>query len=171
MGLDATVVFPVVDLKLRNPRGDRVVLRARARRGTLEVWVEADGPSRPRVTVTSEIVERISYPRTVERDPHLPADQVHMRAYGIPGYWVDRTRIVLREEGTRMDRRTDEYPPIPEVLVASPSLDMRRLDLREAEDAPEGRISPVTIRDEPGALKPALVQLRPTTRVVVDNAS
>jgi hypothetical protein len=171
MGLDATIVFPVVDLKLRNPRLDRIVLRANAARGTLHVWVEADGPSRPRVTVTSEIAERIPYARTIEHDPRVPENEVHARVYGIPGYRVDRTRSVTAEDGTRVDRRTDEYPPISEVLVASPFFDVRRLDVREAEETPEGRISPATIRDEASAQRPAPVQLRPTTRVVLDNAS
>ncbi len=172
MGLDAMVVFPFVDLKLRNPGADRVVLRARAARGTLDVWVEGDGgPARPRVSVTSEIVQRIPYPRTILRDPRVPEDEVHARAYGIPGYRVVRAREVARADGTHRDRRTDAYPPTPEILVANPSFDLGRLDLREAEDTPEGYVAPPLFRDEVGAQRPAVVQLRPMTRIVLDNAS
>jgi hypothetical protein len=163
MGLDATVVFPTVDLKLRNPRADRVVLRARAERGTLTAWAVADGPSRPHVTLTSEIVERIPYPRALERDASMPDDEVHVRAYGIPGYRTLRTRDIAWEERTRRDVRTDVYPPIPDVLVANLSV-VARLELDG------GRVTSATLKDEAGVRKPALVQLRPTTRIVLDNA-
>jgi hypothetical protein len=170
VGLDATVAFSVVDLKLRNARTDRVVLRAHAARGTLNVWVEADGSSRPHVSVTSEIALRIPYPREILREASVPEDEVRVRSYGIPGYRVVRTRDVDGEDHARRDRRTDVYAPVSEVLVTSPSFDMRRLDLLEPEDTPEGRVSPALFRDEEGAQKPALVQLRPTTLVVLDNA-
>jgi vancomycin resistance protein YoaR len=171
MGLDATVAFPTIDLKLRNPRADRVVLRARASRGTLDVWLDADGLARPHVSIISEIVERIPFIRTVERARGVPADEIHLRTYGIPGYRVERTRDVSEGEVTHRDLRTDIYPPTPEVLVVSPTFDEARLDLREAEDTPEGHISPAVFRDEEGTHRPALVQLRPTTRVVIDNTT
>jgi vancomycin resistance protein YoaR len=169
MGLDATVAFPGIDLELRNPRADRVTLRARATHGRLDVWLEADGTSRPRVSLTSEIIERTPCGRTIEHDPHMPESEVHVRAHGIPGYRVLRVREIAGEERIRRDERTDIYPPTPEQLVVSPSFDLGRLDLYDAEDTPEGRLTPAIFRDEPGVQQPALVQLRPTTRIVLDN--
>jgi vancomycin resistance protein YoaR len=170
MGLDATVVYPNVDLKVRNPRVDRFVLRAKAERGTLEVWVEAEGASRPHVTLTSEIVERSPFERSVERDPEVPDGEVHVRAHGIPGYRVLRTREIVTEDGTRLDRRMDHYLPTALVLAVCPSFDLARIDVRDVEERPTGPLRPPVFRDDRGAHVPALVQLRPSDRVVLDNA-
>ncbi len=169
MGLDATVVYPEVDLRLANPRSSRVVLRAHAERGTLRVSVVADAPPRPRVTITSEVVYRAGFPRSVLVDGRVPEGEVHVRAHGIPGYTVVRAREVSTDGVTTRDERTDVYPPTAEVIVVAPTFDVTRLDQREAEDTPDGVIAPAVWKDEPGVAVPALVQMRPSTRVVVDN--
>ena len=169
MGLDATVVYGAVDLKVRNPRADRVVIRTHADRGTLTVWLVADGPSRPRVSLTSEIVERLPCGRTVEREAFVPEGEVHVRQHGIPGYRVLRTREVTTEQGTRRDVRTDSYPCVVEALVVNPSFDEARLALHGPEDTPEGRVQPGIFRDEPDAVRPLPVQLHPADRVQLGN--
>ena len=161
MGLDATVVFSKVDLKLKNPRADRVVVHARATRGTLDVWLDADGP-RPAVTLTSEIVERVPFERTTEPlatgDRPLAPDTLRVKAFGIPGFKVQRTRVVRAADGTeRRDVRVDEYPPTPEVLVVPASFD--------DDDALP------TKRDDTGVVAPTPLQLRPSTRVVLENTA
>jgi hypothetical protein len=160
MGLDATVVFPKVDLKLKNPRADKVTVHARALRGTLDVWLDAEGP-KPAVTLTSEIVERLPFERTTERlakgAPPLPPDTVRVKAFGIPGFKVQRTRVVHAHDGTeRRDVRIDEYPPTTEVLVVPPTFE-------DGADLPPKR-------DDTGVVPPTALQLRPSTRVVLDNA-
>lgn len=179
MGLDATVAMgpgsATIDLKIKNPTPDPVAIRARASRGALEVWVDTAGASRPDVSVTSEIVERTSFPRVVERDKRAKDDVVRVKALGIPGFRIKRTREIRAADGAvRRDVRIDLYPPTPEIVQVAPSFDESRIKLRsggssdEPADAPSE--APLVVIDS-GVARPALVQLRPSTLVVLDNAA
>jgi vancomycin resistance protein YoaR len=149
MGLDATVAFGSIDLKVKNPTESAVVIRARAAEGSIEVAIEGGGP-KPEVTLTSEIVERLPFARTVERDPKFADDKAHLTAFGIPGYRIRRLRTVRVGEIEKRDARIDVYPPTPEVL--------------HARD-----VSATEIVVEPSAVRPLLVQLRPSTLVTLKN--
>ncbi len=167
MGLDATVAMgpgsPAIDLKLKSSSVDPVVIRARAARGTLDVWIDTAGTQRPDVSVTSEIVERTAFLRVVERDKRATDDLVRVKSFGIPGFRIKRTREIRFADGTlKHDVRVDVYPPISEIVQVAASFDESRLE------APLPASALVAL---PGATRPALVQLRPSTRVVLDNAA
>ena len=166
MGLDATVAMgaasPAIDLKLKNPTADAVAIHARASRGALEVWFDTAGTTRPGVSLTSEIVERMSFSRVVEHDKRAKDDVVRIKAFGIPGFRIKRTREIRIADGSvRRDIRIDLYPATNEIVVVAPSFD----DARYESDA-----APPTVVDT-GVVRPALVQLRPSTLVVLDNAA
>jgi len=173
MGFDATVALgpAPIDLRLKNPTAAPVVVHARAHRGALDVWLEGRGPA-PEVRLTSEIVGRVGYPRTIARDPLVPEDVVKIRSFGIPGYRVRRVRELRLPDGTtRRDVREDVYPPVPQVVVVAPSLDAARLGRRGAPsqatepDEPAG--PELRTEVEPTAVRPVLVQLRPSTLVTL----
>ena len=68
--------------------------------------------------------------------------------------------------------RVDTYPPTPEIVLVAPSFEESRLrtggaSLEPGEAVPEG---PQIVIDS-GAARPVLVQLRPSTLVVLDNAA
>jgi hypothetical protein len=187
MGLDATVALgaasPAIDLKLKNTMGVPLTIHARAARGTLDVWIDG-GPGAVRldVTLASEIVERMTFSRVVERDKRAKDDTVRVKAFGIPGYRVKRTRELRAPDGTvKHDVRFDVYPPTNEVVQIAPSVEESRIRLRGASagagaeaDGEGGEIAPakpLTIVVDPTAARPLLVQLRPSTRVVLDNAA
>ncbi len=168
MGLDATVAFggttPAIDLKLENPLSVPVTIRARAAKGTLDVSFDALGIERPAVTVVSEILETMKYPRVVEHDRSLADDVIRMKAFGIPGYRVKRTREVRGPDGeVQRDVRVDTYAATPEVVRVAPSFDPARL----RSDDPSLR--PRTVIFDAGVVRPALVQLRPSASVTLDN--
>jgi VanW like protein len=177
MGLDATVVFGKVDLKLKNPRAASVVIHARAARGTLDVWLDGEG-EKPAVTLTSEIVERMPFERAIERagkgDRPVPPDTVRVKAFGIPGFRVQRTRVVRGADGgARREVHVDAYRPTGEVLLVAPDFDEARLGRKADDDDPDGPApSPArpVVRDEGDAQKPTPLQLRPSTRVELDNS-
>ena len=152
MGLDATVAFGSIDLKLKNPNSASVVLHAHARRGALVVSISGTTP-KPDVTLTSEIIEWLPIGRVVERAASVPDDRAHVVALGIPGYRVRRTRRLRSADGERHDVRVDLYPPVPTTF---------RVRRPESVDDAE----PVV---DPGVQRPVLVQLRPSTRVTLDN--
>ncbi len=179
MGLDATVALggtaPPIDLKVKNPTAVALTIHAKAARGTLEVWVDGVGASRLDVTLTSEILERTTFSRVVERDKRAKEDTVRVKAFGIPGYRVRRTREVHAADGTvKRDVRIDVYPPTNEIVQVAPSLDESRIRVRggepEGESPEEPSAKPAAVVIDPSAARPLLVQLRPSTRVELENA-
>lgn len=185
MGLDATVALsstggPAIDLKVKNPTLVPLTIRAKAARGTLEVWLDGAGATRLDVTVTSEIVERTTFQRVVERDKHAKEDTVRVKAFGIPGYRVKRTRELRAADGTvKHDVRIDVYPPTSEIVQVTPSFEESRIRVRPASGAAdesegaaeESRAKPAVVVVDPSAARPLLVQLRPSMRVELDNSA
>lgn len=153
MGLDATVVFGKIDLVVRNPGTQPVTIRARVDKGSLDIALESEADV-PKVTLTSEIVERMPFTNVYERDRAVTDARVHVRAFGIPGFRVKRVRVV---DG-RVDVRTDTYPPVSAVL---------RVGLADAGTSSEEEAAAVVDAE---AVRPALVQVRPSTLVTLDNA-
>jgi vancomycin resistance protein YoaR len=173
MGLDATVAYPRLDLKIHNPRPDRVVVRARAARGSLVVMLEADAPERPSVHLVSEILERTPFPQTVERDSLAAPDVVRVKEHGIPGYRVLRTRDIRRADGVVWrDQRLDVYPPTAQRLVAAPRVDVTALAPPEDDVIAPEEPAPASPRllDDP-ALRPTHIQLHPARQVALDNVA
>jgi vancomycin resistance protein YoaR len=165
MGLDATVA-KTIDLKIKNPTTSPWVIRARAVKGELSVWFESTSGVRSldEVVVTSEIKERTAFTRVTKRDHRITDDRTHVTAFGIPGYRVRRERELHFADGTvRRDVRFDVYPPVSEVvLIGTAPQEVSEL---EADGGEPTSLRARTI--DPGVLRPALVQLRPSERVVL----
>ncbi len=154
MGLDATVVFGTIDLKIKNPGTEPVTIVVHRGKGTLDVALESVAP-KPAVTLTSEIVERTAFANTYERDRSIEDEKIHVHAFGIPGFRVRRLRVV---DG-HADVRTDTYAPVNAVLRVA-----------TVADAGTSTGEPVASVVDAEAVKPALVQARPSTLVTFDNA-
>lgn len=166
MGLDATVVYPKIDLKLTNPWPEEVTLRARAANGSLTVTIE--GATFRDVTLSSEVLERTPPPRTFERDATMGPDEARRTVYGIPGYRVRRVRSFTQADGAlHSDVRIDQYPPVPEVLHVAAGFDPARLG--PPEDEEHAQMAKVMLTTAPEATRPALVQIRPSALVTLDN--
>ena len=159
-----------------NPTLDSLTIHARAAHGTLDVWFDGPGATRLDVSLTSEVLERTTFPRVVERDKLAKEDTVRVKAFGIPGYRVRRTREIRGADGSvKRDVRIDVYPPTNKIVQVAPLLDELRIRIRAVqadEQSPEeASAKPVAVVLDPSAARPLLVQLRPSTRVVLDNAS
>lgn len=167
MGLDATVVYPKIDLKLKNPGAAAITIHARAKAGTLDVWLDGPGP-RPAVLLTSEILERVPFERVVEEDRTVTDDALHVKAFGIPGYRVRRTREVRLGDESRRDVRVDVYPPTSEIVRVAKR---PAAPVEEDDDAEDEASAPRRARvADANAVRPVAVQLRPSDRVVLENA-
>lgn len=187
MGLDATVAFggvaghpppPAIDLKVKNPTLAPLTIHAKAARGTLEVWLDGAGATRLDVRVTSEILERMAFSRVVERDKRATEDTVRVKAFGIPGYRVRRTREIRAADGSvKRDARIDVYPPTSEIVQVASSLEESRIRVHAASVDAEGESTsdasssktPLAIVVDATAARPLLVQLRPSTRIELEN--
>jgi len=120
MGLDATVSYPTVDLRIRNPYPFAVVIRTRTEKGRLTV--EILGPTRP-VTVTfrTAVIERFAFEEIIEEDPTIEPGVVYVVQYGLPGYLLRRIRTLTYADGTvRVEKDKDYYPPTTHLVRVSP---------------------------------------------------
>lgn len=115
MGLDATVVYPSINLRMRNNLPFPVVVHTRLGQGSARI--ELLGPQRTRtVTFVRKIMPRVD--RFEEReipDPSLPAGQRVLTQRGIPGFRITRYRIVREGDQAVRERWLDAYPPTSQI--------------------------------------------------------
>jgi vancomycin resistance protein YoaR len=123
MGLDATVVYPVVDLKLRNPFDFPIVVHGWVDGGM--VAFELLGKERPaRVTFAREVLATRPFTRKVDEKPGVPWDRAVRKQHGIRGFKVQRTRTIAYRDGTaRRESNIDFYPPTAELYLVAPGAD------------------------------------------------
>jgi vancomycin resistance protein YoaR len=125
MGLDATVVYPTVDLKLKNPYEFPIVLHAVVGQGTLAF--ELEGARRPAtVTFDTETLGTADYKRRIEESAALPEGKVVLKQHGIRGYSIKKTRTIhlVAEGRERVEVTTDTYPPTFEIYQVAPGTDV-----------------------------------------------
>src|SRR5262249_8909718 len=91
-GLDATVAWPFVDLTLENTWPAPIAIQAVVSGNTLTVTLLA-ASSPGSVTLRSEIKETYPFPREVEVG-RVPSGEFRRKQEGIPGFRIERTRII-----------------------------------------------------------------------------
>jgi hypothetical protein len=130
MGLDATVVYPVVDLKIRNPYAFPIVIHSYVE-GNVVIF-ELLGREKPaKVTFGREVLATRPYTRKVEEKPGVPTDRIIRKQHGIRGYKIKRTRTIAYRDGTgRKESNVDVYWPTIELYQVAPGTD------------PEGKLPP-----------------------------
>ncbi len=110
LGLDATVSYPNLDLKIENPFDFPIVVHFAMNDGLLRA--EIRGRERPyTVTLLRRIVRTSPYPVKVVDDPKLPEGVELVTQNGIPGYWVRRYQILERDKVAYRFETLDKYPP------------------------------------------------------------
>ncbi|MFO0755323.1 MAG: VanW family protein [Byssovorax sp.] len=126
-GLDATVVFPTVDLKLRNPYDFPIVIHSTIDKGTLVF--ELRGKLKPaEVELETATVGTADYKRKLEEVPGLEEGKVIVKQKGIRGLSLKKTRTIrLRDGQKKIEVTTDVYPPTFEILKVAPGTDPESL--------------------------------------------
>jgi vancomycin resistance protein YoaR len=116
MGLDSTVVYPDVDLKLRNPFDFPVVLHMTVSQG--KVRAEVLGPRRPyQVAFERALVEVLPYQTLWRHDPRLRSGTEAIAQRGMRGFKIKRIRKLY--QGGQVVRTEDwelSYPSTTEIL-------------------------------------------------------
>ncbi len=141
MGLDSTVVYPAVDLKVRNPHPFPVVVHAKTDGNKLHV--ELLGKMRPvDVSFGRELVSTIAFKRKIVEEPTLSGKKVLVKQHGIKGYRIKRSRLLKYPDGTsKKEEATDFYPPTTEIYHVPVGFDVALLPALpggEGEDADLG---------------------------------
>lgn len=115
MGLDATVVYPTIDFRIRNPFDVPVVLHQTVKNGI--VRAEVLGPKRTRtVTLIRKIDSAIPYEEVERQDPKLPSGVRVLSQRGVAGFKLHRYRIVRNGEFATRERWNDIYPPTTQII-------------------------------------------------------
>ncbi len=120
-GLDATVVYPTVDLKVRNPFPFPVVVHAKVGANVIEM--ELLGADKPvDVSFGKTVLSTTPYDRKVEEDATV--SQPKRKQKGIDGMELLRSRVIAWHDGHRkVESSRDVYPPTKEVWQVPPGFD------------------------------------------------
>lgn len=115
MGLDATVVYPTINFRLKNSFDFPIVLHEVVRGG--KVRAEILGKKHPQtVTLIRRIREAVPYDQLERPDKKLRHGERALDQRGVPGFKVRRYRIVRTGAFAVRERWTDVYPPTPQIL-------------------------------------------------------
>ena len=124
IGLDATVSYPHVDLKLQNSLSFPVIVHAVADKGTLTM--ELLGRQKVvSVEFKSATVGIKPYKRKIKQAHWLQPGRVIHKQKGIRGITVRKIRKLRFIDGTdRLEETEDIYPPTNEIYIISPDVDV-----------------------------------------------
>jgi vancomycin resistance protein YoaR len=141
-GLDATVVYPTVDLKLRNPYAFPVVVHATVAGNKIKM--ELLGADKPvEVTFGRSVMGTTPFGRKVVEDPGVSKPKRKQK--GIQGMDLFRSRVIAFRDGRKkVENSRDLYPPTTEIWLIPPGYD-------ESQLPPLGEDFP---KPEPGDAKP-----------------
>jgi vancomycin resistance protein YoaR len=118
LGLDATVVYPNVDLILRNPYPFPVAIRMDVSRG--RVRAEILGREKPyaRIGFERKIVGEVPFATTMRPDDQMPRGTYKLDQRGQKGYHVRRRRIFFDDQGVEVKSETWSlyYPPATMII-------------------------------------------------------
>lgn len=115
VGLDATVSYPNIDLKLRNPFDFPIVIGMSVNDG----WVHGEFLGSKReltVTYVRTILETKQPPTRTIEDDSMPRGVKVVQQRGVPGYLVRRWRIFQKGRTKWRREGLDRYPPTPHVV-------------------------------------------------------
>ncbi len=125
VGLDATVVYPVVDLKLRNPYPFPVVVHASVGPNTLSMQL-LGAEKTERVALMRTVLATTPFERKVVEDPTI--DKPKRKQKGIDGMSLLRKRFIVLAGGqSRVETTHDTYPPTSEIWRVPPGYDATEL--------------------------------------------
>src|SRR5262249_55472782 len=117
MGMDATVVYPTTDLKLKKPYDFPVVIHYVGSEGT--VRVEVLGRERPwdRIAFEREIKKETPYETVTRDDDTMPVGSQIIEQVGFPGYQIIRRRIFYKSgQPVKTEKWDISYPPTTEYV-------------------------------------------------------
>lgn len=115
MGLDATVVYPTINFRLKNTFDFPVVLHQTVKNGI--VRAEILGPKRTHtITLIRRIDAAIPYEEVERPDKTLPNGVRRLGQRGVPGFKLRRYRIVREGAHAVRERWDDTYPPTSQIV-------------------------------------------------------
>lgn len=122
MGQDATVAYPVLDLKFKNDTGAYILIRSKVTNNTLTFYLYGKVNSGQQVDITTHLDSTVPPKQQRVVDNSLPHGAVVVRQAGQPGYVVTTYRTV-KENGQIVkteDLGKSVYEASPEIVAVGP---------------------------------------------------
>ncbi|APR82496.1 Vancomycin B-type resistance protein VanW [Minicystis rosea] len=115
LGLDATVVYPTINFRFKNPFDFPIVLHETVANGV--VRAEILGPER-KLTVTyfRRIDEVVPFEEVERKTPKLPEGARVLAQRGIPGFRTSSSRVVRDGAYAERTKWSDAYPPTTQIV-------------------------------------------------------
>ncbi|MBK8941580.1 MAG: VanW family protein [Polyangiaceae bacterium] len=141
-GMDATVSFPVLDLRLKNPYDFPVVVSAKAEAGKLRFELLGK-ERRVDVSLATETLGILKYSRKLEKAPFLPAGEFRVKQKGKRGLSIKKLKTVkdLASGLVTVEETKDIYPATQEILLIGPGVSEDSLPPLEPPAAPSAPAS------------------------------
>ena len=115
LGLDATVVYPTINFRMKNGFPFPIVIHETVKNGV--VRAEILGPRRTRtVTMIRRVLEAIPYEEIERPDKTLPSGERLLAQRGVAGFKIRRYRIVREGPNATRERWDDVYPPTQQIV-------------------------------------------------------
>jgi vancomycin resistance protein YoaR len=115
LGLDATVVYPTINFRFRNPFDFPIVLHETVADGV--VRAEILGPTRERtVTFFRRIDEVVPFEEVERPTPKLHRSVRVLAQRGIPGFKMTSSRVVREGAYAVRTKWSDTYPPTAQIV-------------------------------------------------------
>lgn len=116
LGLDATVVYPSINFRFRNPYDFPVVLHQTVKDGV--VRAEILGPDTGKtVTLIRRILSAIPYEEVERPDDRLEQGHRVLAQRGVPGFKMRMYRVVREGPHAKREKRDVTYPPTQQVVL------------------------------------------------------
>jgi vancomycin resistance protein YoaR len=115
MGLDATVVYPTINFRIKNPFDFPVVLHQTVKNGVVRAEILGP-PHELTVSLIRHIDAAIPFDEVERPDPDLPHGERMLAQRGIPGFRLHRYRIVRDGDHAVRERWNDVYPPAAQIV-------------------------------------------------------
>jgi vancomycin resistance protein YoaR len=115
MGMDATVVYPTINFRIRNSFPFPIVLHETVKNGI--VRAEILGTKRTRtVTLIRRIDAALPFEEVERPDKDLPNGVRVLGQRGVPGFKLRRYRIIREGDNAVRERWDDTYPPTSQIV-------------------------------------------------------
>jgi vancomycin resistance protein YoaR len=132
LGLDATVVYPTINFRFKNPFDFPIVLHEAVANGI--VRAEILGPSRKHtVTFFRRIDEVVPFDEVERSTPKLPEGARVIAQRGIPGFKTTSSRVVRDGAYAARTKWSDTYPPTTQIVNVGSG--PRDLETKAEDDA------------------------------------
>jgi vancomycin resistance protein YoaR len=117
LGLDSTVVYPQVDLKVRNPYDFPVAVRYRVARGEAEVEILGKEKPFDKIEFVREVIEQHPFKTVTREDNTIGVGHIVIDQPGFPGYKMTRTRNIYKGgKVIKTKKWTLNYKPVVEYV-------------------------------------------------------